>query len=430
MDHPLNASPGMNIMSLNTSSKAAVTGGAERTMETLLRTLKASGNNVAVLGTSAKPGLHRINEGGITQWRAGISNLYWPRADETHSWPMRRLWHLIDIYNGAMQRPLGMVLAAVQPDVVFVHNLPGWSISAIPAIRKHDIPVIQILHDHYNICANSTMSRAGKNCARQCVTCRVMRAPHRKITNQVSAVVGVSQYILDRHLQCGAYADVPIKRVIHNVRSAESLGLPEAVSLRRNADAARSAGVTRFGFIGNLTHEKGIELLLEAFAAWNNPRTELWVAGTGKPEMVDMLTARYAGPRIRFLGAMEPKRFFTAIDVTVVPSLWQDPFPGVVAESFAFGVPVVASRRGGLPEMVVHAETGLMYEPCEPGALLAAMTLYAGSPALTARLARNARAAAPRFLDVDGWNAAYRDLIDEVVGISPIPAKAVENAAR
>jgi len=427
MYQPVNGPPARSIMSLNTASNAAVTGGAERTMETLLRTLKASGNNVAVLGTSARPGLHRIDDGEITQWRAGISNLYWPRMDEAHSWPMRRLWHLIDIYNGAMQRPLGEVLAAVRPDVVFVHNLPGWSIAAISAIRQHNIPVIQILHDHYNVCVNSMMSRAGRNCARQCLTCRIMRTPHRKITNRVSAVVGVSQYILDRHLECGAYADVPIKRVINDVRSAVSLGLAEAGELRHEAAAARNSGVTRFGFIGRLTREKGIELLLEVFSAWNNPRTELWVAGTGKPDVVNMLTSRYAGPRIRFLGEIEPKRFFTAIDVTVVPSIWQEPFAGVVAESFAFGVPVIATRRGGLPEMVVHGETGLMLEPDKPGALLAAMMLYAGSPELTARLAGRARAAGPRFLDINGWNAAYRGLIDEVMETLPIAETAAEN---
>jgi len=415
MDQSFSASPVMNIMSLNTASNSASSGGAERTMETLLRTFKASGHVVAALGTCAQPGLHRIDEGEITQWRAGISNLYWPRMDEAHPWPMRGLWHLLDIYNSKMQRPLGQVLAAVRPDVVFVHNLPGWSIAAIPLIRNRNIPVIQILHDHYNICPNSTMSRAGKNCARQCGSCRIMRTPHREITNRVNAVVGVSQYILDQHLACGAYADVPIKRVINNVRSAAMLGLADSAELRRKAAASRRPGTIRFGFIGGLTPEKGIELLLEVFTAWNNPDAELWVAGTGKPDLVTRLTARYAAPRIKFLGTTEPKDFFTAIDVTIVPSLWQEPFAGVVAESFAFGVPVIAAKRGGLPDMVSNNETGLLFEPNEPGALLAAMTQYAASPNFTAKLAQNALAASPRFLDTAGWNAAYRDLIDEVM---------------
>lgn len=415
MDHSFVEPPVMNIMSLNTASNSAFSGGAERTMETLLRTLKASGHVVAALGTCAQPGLHRIDEGGITQWRAGISNLYWPRMDEAHSWPVRRLWHLIDIYNGAMQRPLGEVLTKVRPDVVFVHNLPGWSIAAIPLIRSRNIPVIQILHDHYNICPNSTMSRGGKNCERQCKSCWVMRTPHRKITSKVNAVVGVSQYILEQHLACGAYADVPIKRVINNVRSPAALGLAEAVELRRKADTARDPGVFRFGFIGGITPEKGIEMLLEVFTAWDQPAVELLVAGTGKSSLVNRLTARYAGKRVKFLGTMEPKDFFTSIDVTIVPSLWQEPFAGVVAESFAFGVPVIAARRGGLPEMIVDGETGLLFEPDEPGALQTAMTRYVASPSFTARMARNTRAASPRFLDIEGWNGAYRDLIDEVL---------------
>jgi glycosyltransferase involved in cell wall biosynthesis len=407
----------MNIMSLNTSTSAGVSGGAERIMETLMRMFKANGDDVSVLGTCAEPGLHRVDDGEITLWRAGINNLYWPRMEESRPWPIRRLWHLIDIYNRAMQQPLGQVLDAVRPDVVFVHNLAGWSIAAIPMIRNRNIRVIQILHDHYNICANTTMSRGERNCVEQCLSCRTIRTPHRKITNLVNAVVGVSDYILDRHLECGAYVDVPIKRVINNVRSAESLGLAEAPGLRRRAAAGRQRGVTRFGFIGSLTPQKGIEMLLEVFASWNDPATELFVAGTGKPEEVNRLMSRYAGPRIKFLGGIEPKHFFTAVDVTVVPSLWQEPFPGVVAESFAFGVPVIAARRGGLPEMVFDGHTGLLFEPDEPGALRAAMMRCAQAPDFTRRLARSAGAASGRFLDIEGWNAAYGQLIDEVIGI-------------
>lgn len=408
----------MKIMSLNTSTSAAVSGGAERIMEALMQMFKANGDNVSVLGTCAEPGLHHVVEDGITRWRAGISNLYWPRMDESRSWPKRRLWHLFDIYNRAMLLPLGQVLDTERPDIVFVHNLPGWSIAAIALIRQRHIPVVQILHDYYNICANSVMSRGGRNCVERCLTCRAVRLPHRKITNLVNAVVGVSDYILARHLECGAYADVPIKRVINNVRSADSLGLSEEVSLRAAAAADRSVGITRFGFIGSLTTEKGIEMLLDVFETWNDQATELWVAGTGKPEDVTRMTSRYRNPRIKFLGGIEPKHFFTAIDVTIVPSLWQEPFPGVVAESFAFGVPVIAARRGGLEEMVSDGYNGILFEPHETNALLTALIRCATAADFTQRLARGARASSARFLDMEGWNVSYCQLIDEVIAIS------------
>jgi glycosyltransferase involved in cell wall biosynthesis len=404
----------MKILSLNTATNAAASGGAERIIESMMRMFKANGEHVAVLGTCAEPGLHRIDQAGITQWRAGIRNVYWPRMDEARSWPMRRLWHLRDIYNRAMQQPLGQVLDAERPDVVFVHNLPGWSIAAIALIRERQIPVIQILHDYYNICANSTMSRGGRNCAAPCLSCRALRLPHRQITSQVNAVVGVSDYILERHLECGAFADVPIKRVINNVRSAASLGLAEAPMLRRQASARRDAGTTRFGFIGSITKEKGIEMLLEAFAGWDDPATELWVAGVGKPEDVNRLIARHAGPRVTFLGSVEPKHFFTAIDVSIVPSLWQEPFAGVAAESLAFGVPVIAARRGGLEDIVAHGRNGLVFEPDEPGALTAAMMRCAAAPELIQQMAKKAQDDAARFLDTAQWNNAYTQLIEEV----------------
>jgi glycosyltransferase involved in cell wall biosynthesis len=66
------------------------------------------------------------------------------------------------------------------------------------------------------------------------------------------------------------------------------------------------------------------------------------------------------------LGYTKPEDFFRRIDVLVVPSLWHEPFGRVVIEAYAHGVPVIASNRGGLPELVEQAQTGFLFNPNRP----------------------------------------------------------------
>jgi glycosyltransferase involved in cell wall biosynthesis len=70
---------------------------------------------------------------------------------------------------------------------------------------------------------------------------------------------------------------------------------------------------------------------------------------------------------------MSPATFYDSVDVTVVPSLWHEPLARVIFESFAHGVPVLASSRGGSPELVVPGRTGWLFDPSEEGALERAM---------------------------------------------------------
>ena len=380
-------------------------------MEMQLDALQAHGHNVSTIGTSRERGIHFGLQRNIPTWRVGLRNIYWPCPDKNQPRLARQLWHLIDIYNFAMQGPLGQVLDTERPDVVIVHNLAGWSIAALSAIRARKIPIVQILHDYYSICANSMMFENKKNCVWPCVLCRMMRAPHRVLTNGVDAVIGVSQYVLDRHLAHGTFTKVPIRRVIHNVASAKVLGLDEAPALRMKAQAERGDISIRFGFIGTLAPNKGIEYLLGAFVKLNNPRAELWIAGTGKADYVGMLKSKFESRLVRFLGQMKPKDFFSGIDITVVPSLWQENFPGVVLESFAFGVPVIGSRRGGIPEIITDSKTGLIFDYNQADSLINAMRHCMENFDEIGRMSIAASVASLKFLDMVKWYDAYSEII-------------------
>jgi glycosyltransferase involved in cell wall biosynthesis len=142
-------------------------------------------------------------------------------------------------------------------------------------------------------------------------------------------------------------------------------------------------------FVGRLRIRKGVEVLLEALAA-DPELPELLIAGDGEHRSALERRARelgLGGGRVRFLGrasAGQVRHLLSRARALVVPSTYEG-MPLVILEAMASGVPVVASRVSGIPEVVVDGETGWLV-PCEdPVALGAALAEAAGDPAEGAR---------------------------------------------
>lgn len=154
-------------------------------------------------------------------------------------------------------------------------------------------------------------------------------------------------------------------------------------------------------FMGRLTEEKGIPVLLEAVeAAGEGPAISLVIAGDGPlRSRVEQAAARNAG-RVRYVGHVsEVLTAYRQADVVVMPSL-SEGLPMTALEAMACGLPLVASRVGGLPEVVADGETGLLVPPGDPSALAAALRVLAADPVRAAAMGDVGRArVADRFTE-------------------------------
>jgi glycosyltransferase involved in cell wall biosynthesis len=158
---------------------------------------------------------------------------------------------------------------------------------------------------------------------------------------------------------------------------------PPTATERQEARAALGLPEDAFVvvFFGRIEPPKGVHVLVDAFGrlvdrCGGDPRLVL-LGGPGKSVSPDE-AARY---REELASACDPGRtqwlaprrnvvpVVHAADVVVVPSLWAEPFGLVVSESMACGVPVVASRVGGIPEQYGGEFAGLLVEPGDPDAL-------------------------------------------------------------
>jgi glycosyltransferase involved in cell wall biosynthesis len=209
----------MKILYINILYAPYLYGGAERTLQTLAEGMVVRGHDVTVLTTGPDSGLHEDSINGVRVLRAGMRNLFWHAVrNKPPAWK-RSLWHLVDMYNPLMRRLVSDVVCHVKPDVVSLHNLPGFSVSAWDAIYQEGVPMVQVLHDQYLLCPRCTMFRDDHVCERQCLSCRTMRYFHPRLSKKVNAVVGISRFILDHHIQHGYFCESSIMRIIHNVRN-------------------------------------------------------------------------------------------------------------------------------------------------------------------------------------------------------------------
>jgi glycogen(starch) synthase len=188
--------------------------------------------------------------------------------------------------------------------------------------------------------------------------------------------------------------------------------------------------------IGRHVRQKGFDLLIEAFAASGIKTHDLILAGDGAEhaQLRELARNLLGEGTVHFIGRADRKKavaLFTGCSFFVLPSR-QEPLGIVNLEAMAAGKAVIASRTGGVPEIVADGETGLLAPPADVPALSAALKKLAGDAALRDRLGRAGRERVKKFT----WESvaiAYRQVYDSALagrrgalaGISPAPVPAL-----
>lgn len=159
--------------------------------------------------------------------------------------------------------------------------------------------------------------------------------------------------------------------------------------------APRPRGQTlRFGYIGSLLRHKGVDLIVRAFRQLRAPNAELWLHGFALPQSA-FTHALYrladGDARIHLAGPYarpELPDILNRLDVLLIPALWHETFSFVTREAVLAGLPVIASRMGGIPEAIEDGVNGLLLPPGDLAAWTAAMQRVVDRPDLIARLHR------------------------------------------
>jgi len=147
-------------------------------------------------------------------------------------------------------------------------------------------------------------------------------------------------------------------------------------------------------FVGRLSQEKGPDVAVKALARLRSVHSldvELVFAGhssrSERRSLVDLAGSLGVDERCRFMGQLEPAAIADLLsrgDALVVPSLWEEPLGFVALEGALARIPVVASRSGGIPEILSDPEEALLFPPGDADACAEALASVLGRPVETA----------------------------------------------
>lgn len=409
----------MHILQL-TDLYAPVIGGLERHVATLSAELQRRGHTVTVV--TLRPGDLPAEEviDGVRVIRIRSLSQRFPGlfADKAHP------FHPTAPDPGAVAA-LRQIVRRERPDVVHSHSWLQYSYFPLYHPRNGPAHVVT-MHDYGLACPRKTMQPSARaaQCTGpalgKCLAC----APRQYGAVKGAAVAGL--HLGSRFLNSRADRFLAVSKA---VASQSALALPPGgditvlptmipdglyeVATETPRPDFLPAEDGYLMFIGALGPHKGVDVLLEAHRRMRNKR-DLVLLGTPRPDCPPLdqpgVVAVRNVPHAQAMAALQRSA------IAVVPSTWHEPMAQVAVEGMLVGRPVVASKVGGLADLVLDGVTGLHVPPGDPGALARALDTLLDDPGLRAAMGQaghqrarqfEASAITPRIIEV--FEGALRD---------------------
>lgn len=285
--------------------------------------------------------------------------------------------------------------ARLRPDVVHSHGYRADVVGA-RAARRLGIPVVSTAH--------GITGGGWKN--------RLYQSIQRRAFRRFDAVIAVSRPLAVELARRG----VPGDR-IHVIPNAYPSGVARLEPGVARARLGVPADRVHPGWVGRLTPEKGLDVLLEALSYLDDIPLTLSVIGDGRerPRLEDRAAGMAAAGRIRWHGSMpDAGALFPAFDLFVLSSRTEGT-PMVLFEAMAAGVPVVTTAVGGIPD-VVSDDEALLVPAEDPRALAAAIRSAVEHREAAATRARAARSRLAEQFGAAAWVDRYREVYHSIRG--------------
>lgn len=347
------------------------------------------------------------------------------------------------IWNPRTVREVREIIRREKPDVVHCHNtFPLISPSIYWAAAREGVPVVQTLHNYRLACLNGYLFREGRVCeaclgrtpwrgvCRRCyrdsrgqsAVAAAMLLVHRLLgtyRRKVSRYIALTDFARDKFIAAGLPARKISVKPNAFAAGGERVGLPATVV----SPGSRANDAIRVVYVGRLSPEKGVDVLIRAWALLCKDGRDAPTArplqapggpGAAAPRPRPALTCDIVGDgperaalegladslglssSVRFLGALpreEALRELAGADLLVFPSLWYEQFAITPLEAMALGVPVLASDVARSGTILEDGVTGRFFRAGDPAALAAALRELLADPATLRRLGAAARAA-------------------------------------
>jgi glycosyltransferase involved in cell wall biosynthesis len=301
--------------------------------------------------------------------------------------------------TGSSPRLTGL-LARLRPDVVHAHfGGDGWLVSR--AATDLGLPLVVTVHGH--------------DVTRQPETPGVRGARYRRnlrtVFDRATVILAVSEHIRSRAVALGADPD---KVLVHHT----GVPMTPPLHLPKRWDVV---------FVGRFVEKKGVDDLIDALAVLPPPRPRALFIGIGPLEAEMRRRAAGFGLDATFLGAQDPGRVMRhlaesrllAAPARTAADGDAEGLPTTILEAAVQGLPTVSTRHSGIPEAVIHGETGLLGAEGDSTATAHHIQRLLGNPTLRDRLGRQSRARVEAHFDLRRQSGLLEDLYDAVSAGAP-----------
>lgn len=363
----------MRILIVNTFYYPNMKGGAEQSVKLLAEGLAGRGHKVAVWcidGTECLDGVERSSINGVSVYRGDGAGFDLYRFCY-HKSETSRLWKYSQkikcYFNRKLVERFREICLEFKPDVIHTNSMNGIPKQIWKEGEHLGIPVVHTIRD------TAPLSPYAYGHHENSVIKSAYRLYFERESRHVSAVTAPSSYTLDTSLKPGNFSRAVIRRRVFNSVKVDVDKLKDTIRIK----SLRANDPIRFMYAGRLLENKGIRHMLDAFSRLSE-ECSLHVCGDGELAGVVKESSR-RDRRIVFHGQLSSERLselYDFCDVLIVPSCWPEPFGRVVIEGNLHGLPVLACRVGGIPEILEVTKGGSLYQEGSVNELLALLKKY------------------------------------------------------
>ena len=342
----------MNILIVNSFYYPNMQGGAEHSVKLLAENLHKEGLNVGVysLDGKEKNGIECDQINGVHVFRGNDSYFDFHKHVHPNGIIEKTGCRLRSIKNKNIKKDLDYIYSSFSPDVVHVNNVYGISWYVLKYFHEVGAKVVFTIRDYFLMDPKAKVG--GSNRFIAWVYQKYMR---KKTCRYVDVVTAPSEFTLRTFTEIGYFRNA-IKKCVVNSIEFNVVDVNQYVNEKLN----RHSSDIRFLYVGALTHEKGVDNLIEAFQQVRNEEISLTLCGDGK---LRALVEEVAGKdsRIHYKGQLSPievKKEYIKADVLIAPSIWDEPFGRIVIEGNQYGLAVIGSNKAGIAEILGYMQSG------------------------------------------------------------------------
>lgn len=317
--------------------------------------------------------------------------------------------------NPVIEDKFRAYLRYTAPDVVHFQHTIGLSVSLIDIVSSSNIPIVLTLHDFWFLCPRIHLVKPdfticeGPHSGINCSVCGVRgysknlvgakignRIRHSEGLKEIKTMLSPTLKSYFKNLLFKFHSDATsqvfpyylrfnyfhemlsranliispslfLKNIYvrHGIEKAKIRIIPPGINPTFVHESKKSISPKlRIGYIGTVREHKGVEILIKTVRNFNSNKIELIIYGDGAPEYIHKLKS--IASEVKWRGKYLPQeigKVMQNIDLLVIPSLCPENAPLVAREALASKTPVIASKIGGLPEIIEDGVTGYLFDP-------------------------------------------------------------------